>query len=159
MASMSWLKDLYIRLVKRVADKRIHIPLSPSLQETMNTSFQFSPDFTQEELACKCCGKWGMNDNFMKKIISLRWRCGFAFPVTSPYRCKKEEKRVGGKGNNHPLGRALDISLDRAKQWKVIELAPIYGFTGIGIKAHGLTEERYIHLDDTHSILTYWTYE
>lgn len=119
--------------------------------------------FTHDELRCKCgCGEAAMDDGFMHKLVSLRFVCNFPFPITSAYRCAKHNAQVSKTGHTgpHTYGRAVDIAISGAQAFKVVELAQSHGFTGIGIKQHGLG--RYIHLDDLPTELaprpTIWSY-
>jgi len=73
-------------------------------------------NFTQQELACRCCGKFVQND---KALISLQ---GFRYYLNRKYkknirltvncgtRCPKHNKEVGGVANSeHLLGIAFDL--------------------------------------------------
>lgn len=121
-----------------------------------------TPHFQDEELACKCdCGMLP-ESTFMDKVERLRVACGFPFPVSSAARCLKHDKNEGGVGV-HPTGRALDLTLFGALAFKVLQLAPGYGFTGIGLRQHGPFTKRLVHLDDLPDAPgrprpTVWTY-
>lgn len=43
--------------------------------------------FTDKELECKHCEADGIDPVFMQKVDKLRGELGFAFPITSAYRC------------------------------------------------------------------------
>ena len=119
--------------------------------------------FTEDEMRCKCgCGEVAMNESFMKKLIALRFTCNFPFPITSAYRCAKYNAQVSSTGHTgpHTTGRAVDIAIRGDAAFKLVELAQSHGFTGIGVKQHGMG--RYIHLDDLTNDLaprpTIWSY-
>lgn len=120
--------------------------------------------FTEEELRCPCCGEQHMDDTFMMAIVLLRRQAGFAFPVTSGYRCpsynvKKSHTGIAGP---HTTGRALDIAVSRGSCFELIRLAlASMHITGIGLRQHG--DGRFIHLDDLPKLdnrprPTIWTY-
>ena len=88
-----------------------------------------------------------MDDTFMQRLDQLREDMGFAFPVTSAYRCAKHpiEARKKAPGA-HTTGRAVDIAVQGEKAYRLIEGAIELKFKGIGIKQKG--QGRFIHLDD-----------
>lgn len=104
--------------------------------------------FNEDELKCNCCGKNGMQDNFMKKVEALRMACGFPFTVTSAYRCSKHNASVSSTGVNgpHTTGRSIDIGVRGEQAMKLVQKAVELGFTGIGVSQKGTG--RFIHLDD-----------
>jgi len=68
-------------------------------------------------------------------------------PVSSGARCPKYNALVSSSGEEgpHTTGNASDFLISRAPANKLLKLALINGFTGIGIKQHG--SSRFIHLD------------
>jgi len=116
------------------------------------------PHFSKSELECKHCGECEMDDDFMWKLVALRKRIGTPFHVTSAYRCPKYDESFGGKGN-HSKGKAIDFQISGPKAWQAVDLAPAYGFTGVGARQHGDHPQRYLHLDTTHEQFTFWTYQ
>lgn len=104
--------------------------------------------FPRHELACKCCGEMHMHPGFMRKLVELRDKAGFPFPVTSAYRCPNHNQRVSSTGINgpHVTGRAVDIAVSRERALWIVSYAVEYGFTGLGISQKGTS--RFIHLDD-----------
>ena len=120
---------------------------------------QLTEHFSEKELACKCCGKTVMTPEFMTRLETLRKVLGFPLFVTSGYRCVKHNDTVGGAtGSLHVRGRAVDIAASGAPAHRLIDEAIRLGFTGIGIKQHGTLAGRYVHIDDGHDTLTFWTY-
>lgn len=123
------------------------------------TGFRF---FTHDELACQrgkcpyCGGMAKMESEFMDKIVALRLRCGFGFPVNSAYRCPRHNFNVSTTGSTgpHTTGRAIDIGVAYGEASALLEEAVKMGIPGIGIKQHG--SDRFIHLDDISRRL--WSY-
>lgn len=91
-----------------------------------------------------------MDANFMQKLHELRHFCDFPFKVTSGYRSPQYNAQVSktGKSGPHTTGRAVDIAVSGAQVFKVLNLAAVYGFTGIGLSQKGNYATRFIHLDD-----------
>lgn len=121
------------------------------------------PNFTVEEVQCKCrCGgvpEWG----FMLMLQGLRDTLGFALPVTSGFRCAEYDAEVGGAGV-HPQGHAVDIAVARFAQFHLNGQAYVLGFTGIGVRGKG--DKRFTHLDalpeaniGSHPRPRFWTYD
>jgi zinc D-Ala-D-Ala carboxypeptidase len=136
------------------------------LLKTSDT-WEGSPYFTKKELACKCgCG--GLPEReFVERLVVLRRKCGFAFIVTSGYRCPKHNYAVTknksqgtGWSGPHTMGRAVDLAVYGEKVFTIIKEAVKLGFTGIGLNQKGTYSERYIHLDDLDGDgrPTVWTY-
>lgn len=107
------------------------------------------PNFSEKEMACKglnCCGgKADMSPDFMLTLQALRSAAAMPLRVTSGYRCHEHNTAVGG-GPAHVLGRAADIAVSRGDALRVVKLALLHGFSGLGIKQHG--DNRFIHLDN-----------
>jgi len=110
--------------------------------------------FTREEVGCKCGCTYdehlhptgGMDAEFMGSLDELRHDCGFPLPVTSGFRCRRHDERVGSSsmpgGGPHTTGRAVDIRItDAGKRDRLVALSRRYGFVGIGV-ARG-----FVHLD------------
>lgn len=114
--------------------------------------------FSEKEMACSHCGVMHMEPEFMWKLEALRQELGVIMFTHSGFRCDEFEKQIGGSGANHPKGMAWDGQIKALSVGAVIRAAIGMGFTGIGIKAHGPKEGRYIHLDTVHDSLTVWTY-
>lgn len=99
----------------------------------------------------------------VKKLDALREECGFPLLINSGYRCPKHNLEVSHTGETgpHTTGHAVDIRVDRGRAYRLLALAPKYGFTGIGIQQKG--GGRYIHLDDLPNDInqprpTVWSY-
>lgn len=105
--------------------------------------------FTFEEFTCKCgCGQNLMHPSFIDKLDLLREDLDFPLVVTSGYRCPKHNNKVSTTGltGPHTTGRAVDLSVDRARAYKLLDVALALKFTGIGVQQKGAV--RFIHLDD-----------
>ena len=103
--------------------------------------------FTEKELECKHCEEQGIDPAFMQKVDKLRGELGFAFPITSAYRCPDHpiEARKHAPGA-HASGRAVDIAVRGEQAHRLLPAALDAGFTGIGVSQKGGV--RFIHLDD-----------
>jgi len=114
------------------------------------TDFDLYPNFSKQELACRgphCCQhKALMDPDFMALLQSLRTAVDEPFVITSGYRCADHNKNVGG-GVAHPTGRAVDIKADSHLAYKILKLAFLHGFTGVGIRVCGDNRKDFIHLD------------
>ncbi|WP_375750947.1 D-Ala-D-Ala carboxypeptidase family metallohydrolase [Vibrio sp. HN007] len=110
------------------------------------------PNFKPEEFACKCgeCGpESGLNINpkTMDRLQDLRYDLDFPFVVTSGYRCPKHpEAMKKDEPGAHGHGQAVDIAVSGSRALSMICAAPVYFFTGVGVKQKG--KSRFIHLDD-----------
>lgn len=96
---------------------------------------QLSPNFSELELACKCCNMLYYRQDLIDKLEALRKAAGNR-PVTinSGYRCAKHNAAVGGVSTSqHLLGKAADIEVAGLAPAKVAELAEKVGFGGIGL--------------------------
>lgn len=121
--------------------------------------------FKDTELKCKCgtCGSTGgeMDLEFMRKLDSIREKCGFPLVVTSAYRCPKHNELTSSTGLSgpHTTGRAIDIAVDRGKAYTFLFWSLTMGMKGVGLSQKG--ENRFIHvddLDDRQPRPTIWTY-
>lgn len=119
-------------------------------------------NFSKEEFACKCgvasCEAVPMSYIFMQQLQKLRTLLKVPIKVTSGFRCRDYEKKIGGSGNNHPTGKAVDIQLTPEHLSLAVDLARSLNFTGVGINAKGPYDKRFLHLDMTHKKFTVWSY-
>ena len=115
--------------------------------------------FRPDELVCSHCGAEGIDMDFMQVIDEMRHTAGFAFPVTSAYRCPNHPAEAAKSAPGaHTTGLAIDIGVSRGRAFRVIELALSAGIKRIGINQKG--NGRFIHLDmcDDRLTPTIWTY-
>jgi zinc D-Ala-D-Ala carboxypeptidase len=105
--------------------------------------------FTEAEMACTHCGACLMDEKFMKRLDALRSRCGFAFKITSGYRCAAHNQKVSSTGADgpHTTGKAADIAAQGVEVYVLLEGALAMGFCGIGISQRA-GQPRFVHLDD-----------
>jgi len=87
-----------------------------------------------------------MNPDYMGKLQALRTEFGRPISIRSGFRCPSYDKKKKGKGA-HPTGKASDPGVSGPEAHLLIDLAYKHGFTGIGIKQHGMHKHRFIHLD------------
>jgi len=108
------------------------------------------PNFSREELTCKCgCGLMPLEE-FIAKLQKLRNVADFPFIITSGARCPEYNNKVSATGYRgpHTYQRAVDIAVYGSKAVRLVRLALIHGFTGIGVSQKGEHKRRFIHLDD-----------
>lgn len=88
-------------------------------------------------------GKEFMSKNFIQKLDKIRQEVGFPMKVTSGFRTKFHNQRVGGVPDSaHTKGLAADISTPNGKgQREIIKAALKQGITRIGIA------NNFVHLD------------
>lgn len=104
--------------------------------------------FTEDELKCKGTGQCDMDADFMEKLIMLREAFNKPIFLSSAYRSKEHNEKVGGAPNSpHTYGKAVDILVSGSDAYRVIDLALKLGFTGIGVSQKGPHDKRFIHLD------------
>jgi hypothetical protein len=58
------------------------------------------PNFTREELECRCCGKLNMDTEFIVRLQAFRYLLKKPLTVTCASRCKKHNKEVGGENTS-----------------------------------------------------------
>ena len=127
-----------------------------------------TPNFSTDEMACSCCGKSDMDEDFMKMLQALREEAGFAFRISSARRCEVHDANVSSykksKAGIHTYGKAVDIlvgHVNTTKTLKLIKQAQDIGFTGLGLALRGARPKRFIHLDNRgvdFSLPAVWTY-
>jgi len=109
------------------------------------------PNFTADEFVCRHTGLHGMRADFLDRLQLLRTKLDFPFEVSSGYR-NPDHPIESGKDpaddvvSPHETGRAVDIRCSHTQAYLLLEAAPKYGFTGIGVNQRG--NARFIHLDD-----------
>lgn len=103
--------------------------------------------FRLDEFACRCCGETLIQRPLVDELDELRGESGFPWVISSGYRCPAHNQAVSSTGPTgpHTTGWAVDIRVDRARAHRVLELAFLAGFPGIGVQQKG--SSRFIHLD------------
>lgn len=99
--------------------------------------------FTPGEFACFHCGDNITSQKLMDMADDAREIAGFPFIITSGYRCKVKNERVGGvKGSAHTKGLAFDIAIrSSSERYRAIEALMQVGFRRIG------NSSRFLHAD------------
>lgn len=103
------------------------------------------PNFTPSEIASKGDGSIRVNADALDKLQRLRELVGKPLFLTSAYRDRLHNARVGGAPRSrHRLGTAFDISLSnhQGEKDKLIELAKQVGFLGFGVSYNS-----FLHVD------------
>ncbi len=99
--------------------------------------------FKSSEFKCPCCGKVIVSGWLIHLLNKVREALGLPMIVSSGYRCKKWNKKKGGKKNSaHRRGTAADIKCtNSAMRYLIIKYAFEVGFKRIGVGGD------FIHLD------------
>lgn len=96
----------------------------------------YSAHFKPAEMADPTNGEIMMNGHFMECLSDLRERYGKPIIVNSGYRSAEHNRAVGGAPHSqHRYGRAADLHIPRPDLYRVVHIAQLCGFTGIGIRA------------------------
>ncbi|MEX2964567.1 D-Ala-D-Ala carboxypeptidase family metallohydrolase [Microbulbifer sp. TYP-18] len=119
--------------------------------------------FTEEELACRCCGKNHFSDDTLHRLIRVRERFKKPMVINSGYRCPAHCAKIGST-MTHTTGQAVDVSVSLSRAYELLSIAMEEGFTGIGVKQKGAHGGRFIHMDDLEPVPgerarpTVWSY-
>ena len=104
------------------------------------------PHFSAKEFQCSHCGADGIKEGVLEKLQFMRIAYGKPMIITSGYRCPQHpievKKSVPGA---HALGLAADIGVEGAEAHRILGLAFLQGFNGIGVQQKGTG--RFIHVD------------
>lgn len=97
-----------------------------------------------------------MDKEFLEMIDNAREIAGIPFFITSGFRTKAHNKKVGGKeDSSHLTGHASDIKVGGSRQrFKIVEACIQAGFKRIGIASS------FVHVDNdsTKAAEVIWTY-
>jgi uncharacterized protein YcbK (DUF882 family) len=114
--------------------------------------------FTSKELESPDAPGSGkhMKMRLVKRLDALRGECGFPLIISSGYRTKAHNSKVGGvDSSEHTNGEAVDIRApSSSKRFSIVQKALRLGFNRIGV---GST---FVHLgvSKTHAQRVLWTY-
>ena len=110
--------------------------------------------FKRSEFDCSHTGKNEIKDSFIHSLDQLRYVCGFPLVVNSGYRHKTHPEEIGkATPGQHNRGVAADVRVTGGKQRrKVVEMAFVVGFTGIGVS------KGFVHLDKRNTEPMLWSY-
>lgn len=130
----------------------------PGYGDVDRTMPKITPNFTREEVACKCgCGADDIDLKFMLKVQKLRDDYGKPMKVNSGVRCAEHNKSVGGAENSYhrrvenraPM--ALDIKIENSiDRFRFCRLALAY-FRGVGVY------KDFVHIDGRSGASVCWT--
>lgn len=105
----------------------------------------------------KHSGAHGMDEEFVRKLDSLRSLYRKPMIVTSGYRSVAHNNRIGGAPESmHLFGRAADILVAGKDALMLIAIATEMGFS-VGVSQKGDWDKRFIHLDNRVN-QTIWSY-
>ena len=121
--------------------------------------------FSVDELKCKGTDECEMDEEFMKKLETLRHEFNEPMIVSSGYRHESYNQVIGGAKNSpHLYGKAVDVVISGKSAYRLMKLAIQHDFTGIGVSQRGPHEKRFLHIDtmensDTHPRPWIWSYK
>jgi len=118
----------------------------------MSVDWSKSKYFKATEFVCSHTGKSEMDEEFIFKLNQLRDNFGKPLTISSGYRDPTHPVEAAKKdptAGAHVSGKACDILIDRANAFKLLKLAFLVGFTGIGVNQKG--ESRFLHIDTIES--------
>lgn len=115
---------------------------------------RLSKNFVDKEFACKCCGQSNMHFTFILYLQAMRDHFGKPIVVTSGFRCKKHNEKIGGSPNSmHMKGMAADIRVHNSNErFELVDAAIKAGFKRIGIYMNA-----HIHVDTKPEKPIIWT--
>lgn len=104
--------------------------------------------FSEKELACRHCGEYHFDENFLALLNEIRVTFNRPMVVTSGYRCSEHPVEAAKeKPGSHNRGLAVDIQVAGQDAIDLVVAAGLNGITRIGVKQKGPWSERFIHLD------------
>ena len=121
--------------------------------------------FTNEEMKCKGTDECHMDEKFMEKLERLRADYDSPMIISSGYRDISYNTAIGGSPNSsHTKGKAVDVVIGGHDAFRLLRLAIIHQFTGIGVSQRGMFERRFLHFDtmedaDQHPRPWIWSYK
>ena len=98
------------------------------------------PNFTAEELSCKCCGEYYHDSDSLDYLQESREILGVPFKINSAHRCVDHNARVGGAPQSQHLKIAFDIrkgELDPEELYDHFD-KEYEDFAGVGIYSWGV---------------------
>lgn len=110
----------------------------------MINNIKIAKNFTLNEFQCPCCKRVMVHPKLLSMLQKLRDLTKGPLYITSGYRCKSENRRVGGVPNSYHLyGMAADVYSKTVTLDNLLDLAAEVGFTGIGYYRF----KGFLHLD------------
>ena len=99
--------------------------------------------FKDSEFACKCGCSGNIKPELLEKLHRAREIAGVPFVITSGYRCKEHNAKIGGSPtSSHLKGLAVDIRISNQNDGKILKALYCAGFNRVGID-----ENSFIHVD------------
>ena len=103
--------------------------------------------FIRRELECKHTGRCEMDREFMEKLDALRYVMGMPLVLSSAYRDPSHPAEVAKPAPGyHSRGKAVDVLISGPNAHRLVGLAIMAGFGGIGVSQKD--GARFIHLDN-----------
>jgi uncharacterized protein YcbK (DUF882 family) len=105
---------------------------------------QLTPNFSEVEFACKCCGKVKVDQELVLRLQVARDLYGGPMRITSGYRCPRHNKAVGGVLNSyHVQGKAADVLCPQGNWDDMVSAFEAAGFLRMGF----YRSQGFIHVD------------
>lgn len=121
-------------------------------------STKVSKDFDSKEFDCHgngCCSTTVINQKLVEYVQKIRDHFNSPITVTSGYRCKTHNAKVGGAtGSRHSLGDAADIVVQGHTPAEVAKYAESIGIKGIGLY-ETVADGYFVHID-TRDYKSFW---
>jgi len=118
--------------------------------------------FSKEELACRHCGEYHFDEEFLSLINEIREAYGRPMVVSSGYRCKDHPiEAAKEKPGTHNSGLAIDVRVAGKDALDLVAAAVNKGIKRVGVSQKSSTPwgERFIHLDgDNSRPSSVWSY-
>ena len=110
----------------------------------MINRIKIAPNFHLNEFECPCCHQVKIHPVLLDKLQRLRDIIDGPIYITSGYRCRRENSRVGGVPHSYHLyGMAADVYSKMVSLEELLDLAAQVGFKGIGY----YPKRGFLHLD------------
>ena len=107
----------------------------------------YEPLFYKHEFDCHETGENEMRVQFMNALYRLRSELDSPMVITSGYRSPEHSVEASKpKRGEHTYGMACDVACYGELAFRIVSLAPKFGFNRIGIKQRGDFSKRFIHL-------------
>ena len=118
---------------------------------------KLAPNFIVGEFLCHCgCGKALVDEKLPELLQQIRDHFGKPLIVTSPYRCDKHNKNVGGAtGSRHTKGQAADFYIPGVAPAEIAKYAESIGIKGIGLYEKADCGDDFVHID-TREKKSFW---
>ena len=112
-------------------------------------AMMITKNFSVAEMACPCCQKAEMDEEFMRQLQSIRDEMKRPLQISSGFRCEKHNLKVShtGKDGPHTKAKASDIIISGADAVRLWDVARRHGMSGIGLSQKGPHNRRFIHID------------